>query len=392
MPLSDAGRDDCARWLRFALTPGIGAAAMRELLAAFGLPEDILAAGRDSVARVLGAQLAEALTGRDPARDELTGRTLGWAQAPDHHLVTMIDAHYPARLLQIGDPPPLLFVRGDPARLSLPALAIVGSRSATRGGLETATAFATALGDSGRVIVSGLAAGIDAAAHRGALRTAGGTVAVMGTGVDRAYPPEHAALADAIVAAGGAVVSELPLGTEPRKSNFPSRNRLIAGLSEGVLVVEAALRSGSLITARMAGEFGREVFAVPGSIHSPLTKGCHQLIKQGAKLVESAQDVLGELPAGPARTTAAAGDTRAACATAASGQTRTGASRHDPSACPDVLLEALGADCLDPDQLARRLDSGTPISAGELAARLMALELDGTLERRLDGRFVRARH
>jgi DNA processing protein len=374
MPLPAHGRADRAPWLRFALTPGVGPAAVRDLLAAIGLPEDVFGASHATLARVVGPVLAGALLARDDERDAQVERSLDWAGHPEHHLLALIDPAYPPRLLEIGDPPPLLFVRGEPAALSRPALAMVGSRSATQGGLETAQAFARALGRAGLTIVSGLAAGIDAAAHQGALATPAGTVAVLGTGVDVAYPAANAGLADAIVAHRGAIVSEMPLGSEPRKASFPRRNRLIAGLSQGVLVVEAALRSGSLITARQAAECGREVFAIPGSIHSPLAKGCHQLIKQGAKLVESAQDVLAELPGGLFAGAGAGADARPGTADA----------RDTP------VLRALGWDPADADTLARRLagESGH-VDAGALAARLLALELAGAVERLPDGRYRR---
>ena len=367
MPLPEAARAERAAWLRLALTPGVGPAAVRDLLSVFGLPEDVLASGRPALGRVVGEKLAAALAGPDERRDGEVEHALEWAREPQHHLLSLADAAYPARLLQIGDPPPLLFVAGDPSVLQRPTLAIVGSRSASRGGLETAEAFARALGDAGLTIASGLALGIDAAAHRGALASAAGTVAVLGTGADVVYPHAHRDLADAIVRRGGAVVSELPLGTGPREANFPRRNRLIAGLSRGVLVVEAALRSGSLITARLAGEFGREVFAIPGSIHSPLAKGCHQLIKQGAKLVESAQDVLAELSGlepGP------------------------GSAPRPAAAPPDPVLEALGWDPVSAETLSRRL-GGPQGTAGALAERLLALEAEGRIERLHDGRYQR---
>ena len=369
MPLPEAGRAERAAWLRLALTTGVGLASARDLLSVFGLPEDVLAAGRPALARVVGEKLAAALAGPDERRDAAVERALDWAQAPEHHLLSLADPQYPRGLLQIGDPPPLLFVAGEPALLERPALAIVGSRSASRGGLETAEAFARALGDAGLTIASGLALGIDAAAHRGGLASRSRTVAVLGTGADVAYPASHRGLAQAIVRGGGALVSELPLGTGPREANFPRRNRLIAGLSRGVLVVEAALRSGSLITARLAGEYGREVFAIPGSIHSPLAKGCHQLIKQGAKLVESAQDVLAEM---------------GVLAPAGAGAPAPGA----PGAPADPVLDALGWDPASAETLAGRL-GGDPAAIGTLAQRLLALEAAGWVERLRDGRYQR---
>ena len=369
MPLPETGRAERAAWLRLVLTPGVGPAAVRNLLAAFGLPEDVIAAGVAALARVVGEPLAIAIAASDPQRDRAIDATLEWASAPANHLLSLADPGYPQRLLQIGDPPPLLFVSGEPRALSRPTLAIVGSRSATRSGTETAEAFAAALAEAGLTIASGLALGIDAAAHRGALASAAGTVAVLGTGADTPYPQANRALAQAIAGRGGALVSELALGTGPRAANFPRRNRLIAGLSLGVLVVEAATRSGSLITARLAGEFGREVFAIPGSIHSPLARGCHQLIKQGAKLVESAQDVLAELRWPDA-----------------GGSPGSREPARDESA--DPILSAIGWDPVSVEALAGRLP-GFVGGPGTLAARLLALELENRIERLADGRYQR---
>ncbi len=383
MPLSAEAREERAVWLRLVLTPGIGPASVRRLLETFGLPEDILAAGRVKLAAALDAARAQALLGPDPAREARVQASLRWAEHDHHHLLALGDPGYPPRLLGIGDPPPLLFVRGDAAALARPSLAIVGSREATRAGLEHAQAFARALTDAGLQICSGLARGIDAAAHRGALAGRAGTLAVVGTGVDRVYPPAHAALAEAI-AARGALVSELPLETPAQRAHFPRRNRLIAGLSLGVLVVEAARHSGSLITARQAAEFGREVMAIPGSIHSPVSKGCHQLIREGAKLVESAEDVLVELRA---QLAGAAG----------TGPGDPGDPVSDPpvgkrpaqagaaSAPAAALLAALGWEPADPDILAAR--TGQPVA--DVAAGLLELELAGLAERWADGRYVR---
>ncbi|MDA0233611.1 MAG: DNA-processing protein DprA, partial [Proteobacteria bacterium] len=290
-----APADDLADWLRLACIPGVGTQGQRALLAAFGLPGHIFAAGRGALAAVVGGQAADAVLAV-PAHEDIE-RTLAWASEAGNRVLTLADADYPRQLFDIADPPVLLYVKGEPALLSRPGIALVGARSATAAGEANAEAFARTLAQQGLVVVSGLALGIDAAAHRGALAagsTGAGTVAVIGTGIDRIYPARNAALAREIAAAG-AVVSEFPLGTPPLQHNFPRRNRLIAGLAEGVLVVEAALGSGSLITARLATETGREVFAIPGSIHSPLSRGCHRLIRDGAKLVETAEDVVEEL-------------------------------------------------------------------------------------------------
>ncbi len=278
-------------WLRLTLIPGIGGESQRKLLAAFGLPGAVFAAGRLAARSVIGDR-ADRLFDFDPAAE--VDRSIDWASQPGQHIVTLADDAYPKALLEIADPPSLLYVRGNSALLQKPGLAIVGSRNATPQGLQTAESFARTLAAKGLCIVSGLALGIDAAAHRGALAAGGDTIAVIGTGADRIYPARNKELALAIVE-HGAVISEFPLGTPAIAANFPRRNRIISGLSRGVLVVEAAPESGSLITARLAGEQGREVFAIPGSIHSPVARGCHKLIKQGAKLVETANDVLEEL-------------------------------------------------------------------------------------------------
>lgn len=342
---SPAGLGD---WLRLTLIPGVGGETQRKLLAAFGPPEAIFAADRLTVRGVIGDR-ADLLFDTDNAR--LVDHALAWAQDPGHHVITLADEAYPKALLQIPDPPSILYVRGRTELLNTPALAVVGSRNATRQGLQTAETFAKALAAQGLTIVSGLALGIDAAAHQGALATDGDTVAFIGTGADRLYPARNRDLALAI-AERGAIVSEFPLGTPAAAANFPRRNRLISGLSRGVLVVEAAPESGSLITARLAAEQGREVFAIPGSIHSPVARGCHQLIKQGAKLVETAQDILEEIAwaaSVPPPAAAAANDT------------------------PDPILAALGHDPCGVDELAER----TGLPADALLPSLLALELAG---------------
>ena len=280
-----------AAWLRLTLIPGIGGESQRKLLAAFGLPEAVFTAGRLAARSVIGDR-ADLLFDFDAAAE--VDRSIEWASQSGQHIITLADAAYPNALLEIADPPSLLYVRGNPALLQMRGLAMVGSRNATPQGLQTAENFARTLAAKGLCIVSGLALGIDAAAHRGALSAGGSTIAVIGTGADRIYPARNKELALAIVE-HGAVISEFPLGTPAIAANFPRRNRIISGLARGVLVVEAAPESGSLITARLAGEQGREVFAIPGSIHSPVARGCHKLIKQGAKLVETANDILEEL-------------------------------------------------------------------------------------------------
>jgi DNA processing protein len=342
-----------AGWLQLSLTPGIGAAAVRTMLRQFGLPHSILQRKRSELAPYVGAEVLAAL---DSSRVmEATEQALRWVEAPGHHVVTLADEAYPRLLLEIADPPPVLYGAGSLELLQRPALAVVGSRNATAQGERNAESFAHALSDSGFTIVSGLALGIDAAAHRGGLAGRGSTIAVLGTGIDVVYPRRNAQLAGEI-AARGLVLSEFPLGTAPAATNFPRRNRLISGLAQGCLVVEAALASGSLITARAAAEQGREVFALPGSIHSPLSKGCHALIKTGAKLVESAEDILTELGGFQL-----------------SGFATTTADVQSPQ--PGGLLQYMGHDPVDVDSLCTRAG----LSAEQVASELLRLELDGRI-------------
>jgi DNA processing protein len=279
-------------WAALQLIPGLTARALVPLLQALGSPEALLNASRATLAKLVPPAVAGAIAlGPDPTRLEAT---LAWLAADDHHLVAWDEADYPPALLATPDPPPVLQIAGRRELIVHASLAIVGSRNATPQGLDNAEQFASALSQAGLTVVSGLAVGIDTAAHRGALPEQGGTVAVVGTGLDRVYPPANRELAHRL-ASEGAIVSEFPLGTPPLPENVPRRTRILSGLSQGVLVVEATLRSGSLITARLAAEQGREVFAIPGSIHSPFSKGCHRLIRDGAKLVETAADILEEL-------------------------------------------------------------------------------------------------
>lgn len=354
--------DELTGWLRLVRTPGLTPRAARALLASFGSPQAVWAASRSARTVVAGGAAAEAIAADDETALRATlAATQTWLQAsPTHRVLTLADADYPPLLLQIPDPPLLLFVRGDARHLAAPALAMVGSRSATAQGLATARDFGAHFARCGLAVVSGLALGIDGAAHEGALAGGGATVAVIGTGPEQDYPRRHAGLA-ARIAAHGAVVSEYPPGTPPLPANFPRRNRLIAGLSLGTLVVEAAVQSGSLITAKLATDFGREVFAIPGSIHAPQARGCHALIKTGAKLVETAQDVLDEL--------------RWAPAVAAPGEP--GPARASRRESADPVLRALGHDPLALDELAAR----TGLGAAELAARLLDLELAGRVAR-----------
>ncbi|MGB7307244.1 MAG: DNA-processing protein DprA [Burkholderiaceae bacterium] len=368
--------DELRAWLRLNITHGIGPATALILLRVFGTPHGIFSASHRAVSDVVGAALATRLLAPDDETDHAVARSLAWAALPDHHLLTLADPAYPPALMEIGDPPPLLYVKGNLASLSAPGIGIVGSRHATRTGLDNAAAFAAELSARGLTVFSGLAHGIDTAAHRGTLDANGLTVAVMGTGIDRIYPAANKNLAASItgINAGGAIITEMPIGSAALRANFPRRNRLIAGLSAGVLVIEAARHSGSLITARQASEFGREVFAVPGSIHSPVSRGCHQLIRQGAKLVECAQDVFDELcpilnldPAPPHS------ELRAA--------SRSDSAKHHP------ILQQIGWDTVSMDALLS--DSAQPADAAGLAQGLLELELTGLIERLPDGRIRR---
>lgn len=370
MPLTHT-HDELSAWLRLSLEPDLGPSLAYALLSALGEPAQIYARRAAELMRHVPQNLAVQLASEPPAEiAEKIEAALRWVDEPGRYLLTLADPGYPRQLLTIADPPLLLYVAGDPAQLSKPGLAVVGARNATPGGAENARAFSRHLAAQGWSVVSGLALGIDGAAHEGALAAGAqgaGTTAVMGTGIDRIYPAAHRDLAHRI-AVQGALVSELPLGTPVRPFNFPRRNRLVAGLSRGVLVVEAARQSGSLITARLAAESGREVFAIPGSIHSPLSRGCHALIRQGAKLVETAQDITDELglPDPGARPAPAAAPPAAA----------TDAPGHP-------LLHALGHDPLHLDALQAR----TGLDTATLQAQLLELELAGHIARLDDGRF-----
>ena len=339
------------------------AQALVTLLRHFGNPEGLLAAPRARTAALTSPALADRIAA--PLDPQVVAATSRWLDDAAHHVVAWDDADYPPALLALPDAPPALFVIGRRELLSHTGFAIVGSRHGTAQGLTTAREFALALAKAGLTIVSGLALGIDAAAHEGALDTEASTLAVVGTGLDRVYPARNRALALRI-AERGALLSEYLPGTPPRKEHFPQRNRLISGLSCGVLVVEATLSSGSLITARLAGDQGREVFAIPGSIHSPFSKGCHRLIREGAKLVETAQDVLDELR----------------------GLTRTDAAVKPPPkhAAATPLLAAMGYDPVTVDVLVDRMRA----PADAIAAELVVLELEGRVSSLPGGRWQRA--
>lgn len=357
---------ELAQWIRLDQTPGVGPETARKLLKAFGIPDDIFSTGFSALQTVVSERVAHALIA--PPSDEtkaLIDKTIAWAGQPGNRVLTLADADYPQALLDIADPPLILYAKGRLELLSRPSLAVVGSRNATTQGIVNAEKFSETLSQAGLTIISGLALGIDTAAHQGGLRGSGSTVAVIGTGADIVYPARNRSLAHQI-AAGGCILSEYALGMPAIAANFPRRNRIISGLAQGVLVIEAAAQSGSLITARMAAEQGREVFAIPGSIHSPLSKGCHLLIKQGAKLVESAQDILEEIrhfknPLPAAEPSPA---------------------NRAPSESP--ILAAMGFDPVDPDTLAARCE----LDIAQLHVQLLTLELDGMVEM-LPGGMVR---
>ncbi|HEX2519927.1 MAG TPA: DNA-processing protein DprA [Castellaniella sp.] len=373
--------------IRLNLEPGLKSEHLQLLLSIFGMPQNICTASSGSLARYLAPELAARLSRPpDDIQQAAIEQSLEWLRAPGHALLTLADQDsYPAALMDLeSDAPSVLFAHGDLDLLQRPAIAIVGARSATQNGMDNAQDFAQYLAGQGWCIVSGLASGIDAAAHQGALLagpTGGGTIAVLGTGIDRVYPTSNRDLAHRI-AANGLLLSEFPLGTKGLPMNFPRRNRLVAALSRGVLVVEAAKRSGSLITARLAGNLGREVFAIPGSIHSPLSHGCHALIRQGAKLVESGQDILEELQQGKLP-----GIRRPMPAPPMPAPTTMAPPDGLPADAFEKLLEALGRDPTGLDQI----QSQTGWTTSELLSRLTLMELAGQIVCQPDGRYLRRR-
>lgn len=356
-----------ACWLALHRTPGVGPITFTRLLEQFGEPEKVFEAPNS--AQSISARTRSALFKPDWLQIE---KDLQWFESEDRHIVTLYDPHYPELLKQIPDPPSLLFVQGDVSLLSQWQIALVGSRNPSASGRDTAYEFSRYLAQGGITISSGLAMGIDAAAHQGALAVGGKTVAVVGTGLDRVYPAMHRELAHEI-ASTGAIVSEFALGTSPRAENFPRRNRIISGLSLGTVVVEAAVKSGSLITARMAMEQGREVFAIPGSIHNPLARGCHQLIRQGAKLVENAEDILEEL------------GSLAGVQTVSSDIEPEAKETINEDEDYQVLFEFLGYDPINIDSLIERCG----LTADVVSSMLLLLELQGRVESFAGGRYAR---
>lgn len=373
-------RAELQAWLRLSLTPSIGNAAARRLLAHFGSAPAIFEACATELQTCVSVAQAAQLRHPPEGFEQAFETTWQWLHAGTqelaHALVTLGDPRYPEGLLHTADPPLMLYVLGAPRWLNQAcallgwqrSLAIVGSRNPTPQGADNAFEFARHLACQGWSVVSGMALGIDAAAHEGALAAGSSvlpTVAVIGTGVDRVYPRAHKQLAHRL-AQQGLVISEFPLGTPPIASNFPKRNRIISGLTRGTLVVEAALASGSLITARTASEQGREVFAIPGSIHSPQARGCHALIRQGAKLVESAQDILEEF------------SDYTPDAQSAGGESTAGLAEHP-------LLQAMGYDPVHVEILSDR----TGWSAADVQAQLLELELEGHVGRLPGGLYQR---
>ncbi|MGV8836602.1 DNA-processing protein DprA [Cellvibrio sp.] len=361
--------------------PDVGVAGYWQLLELVESPQQLLSQPIQSWRSLLNPAAADMLArfNSDPEGSDV-GKKLAAELAyiesqPGLHCLTYDNPFYPRLLREIPRPPPLLYVRGDPTCLSLPQLAIVGSRNPSGGGSENAERFAHYLAERGFAITSGLALGIDAAAHRGALRAGGKTIAVMGTGIDLIYPSRHRQLAQEIVDSGGALVSEFPLGTSSHASNFPQRNRIISGLSGGTLVVEAAVQSGSLITASYALQHDREVFAIPGSIHNPLARGCHQLIRQGATLVETAQDIVDQLAG---LLSYKRQEVKSARAAQPELFTEPAVGDEGPQLGEDerYLLQALGYDPLPVDLLAER----TGLEVGNLSAQLIGLEIKGLIQ------------
>ncbi|MCL1886379.1 MAG: DNA-processing protein DprA [Betaproteobacteria bacterium] len=354
--------EELSAWIRLLGTEGVGSGTARNLLTVFGYPQDIFSASLKHLEAVVPGKTAQMLLlpPTEKIREQIE-KTRLWMMEKGNRILTLADPDYPAALLEIPDPPAMLYVKGRLELLSRPALAIVGSRNATRQGCRDAEKFAQALGHAGWTIISGMALGIDAAAHTGGLASLSSTIAVIGTGADIVYPSRNHELARRI-AEEGCMISEYPLGMAALGTNFPRRNRIISGLSRGVLVIEAAAKSGSLITAQMAIEQGRDVFAVPGSIHSSLSRGCHQLIRQGAKLVETIQDILEELP--PFEALAAALPERYEADGDVINQEI------------DLVLSVLGFDPIDPDTLSERLD----MDITELSSILLEMEMDGLIE------------
>lgn len=360
--------EELAAWVRLQMTPGVGIMTAHKILSAYGLPQNIFSTPYAEISRIVSPKMADILCAPvDPAISEQIEKTKDWLEDPANLVLPLSDRRYPRQLLEIADPPLMLYVKGRVELLTSPSIAIVGSRNATTQGRLDAEEFARSLSDSGLTIVSGLALGIDTAAHEGGLKGRGSTVAVIGTGADIVYPARNRELAHRI-SEEGCIISEFPLGSGPLASNFPRRNRLISGLSGGILVVEAASRSGSLITAKNAIDQDRDVFAVPGSIHSPLSRGCHELIRQGAKLVESSQDILEELKHFRDISVNQSWESRKA------DEKKNGDDQFSDE--QKVILAQMGYDPVDADILCDRCE----MDVASLSVELLNLELSGNVE------------
>ena len=370
------------QWIALGNIAGIGSVTFCQLLKAFGSPSAIFAANFTQLTTIVSEKIARAIL--QPVDESTLQDSQAWLAQPNNHLVTLADSTYPQALLEVADPPPFLYAKGNLALFNQASIAIVGSRSASVQGEKNAESFAKALCEHGLCIVSGLALGIDGAAHRGALQAAkpfgGATIAVVGTGLDIVYPAKHRDLAHQIVANGGLIVSEFSLGTPSKPQNFPKRNRIISGLSMGCLVVEANLQSGSQITARLAAEQGREVFAIPGSIHSPMAKGCHQLIKQGAKLVDCLEDIISELRIQPPLLN---GLDETASANEQSTENVSQKTATSTNSIKSNLLNMMGFDAINLEHLVQI--SG--LTVNEVSSMLMILELEGSVASLAGGKY-----
>jgi DNA processing protein len=378
MPVPDHAR----AWLALVLAPGLGGRGTSRLTEAFGSPR-LWSDHSDAELAACGLKPDLIRSLRHPD-DTWMARALAWLEAPEHHLITLDDPLYPPLLREINDAPAALFLVGDPGLLVRPQVAIVGSRNATPGGLDHARAFAAALARAGFIVTSGLAAGIDARAHEGCLEVGGITLAVTGTGPDKVYPARNKPLARRIIERGALLTPFAP-GTEIKPGNFPARNRIISGMSLGTLVVEAGLRSGSLITARLASEQGREVFAIPGSIHNPQARGCHQLIRQGARLVETADEVIEELAPLAGNL---AGTLKELLDMAGAPDLDKADSTPHIESDPDYdrLLEAVGFDPTPVDDIIRR----SQLTTAAVSSMLLIMELDGRVIAHPGGRYSRS--
>ncbi len=358
--------EDVSAWVALTQIQGLGHTKIYQLLKTFGSPNKVFSANTHQLKEVVTESIAKKI--QQGIHTEASQKTLSWLEKDNTHIITLADTEYPQRLLEIADPPAVLYAIGNLKWLNHPSIAIVGSRNATPQGEKNADSFAQEMCMQGLCVISGMALGIDGAAHRGAIKSTGATIAVVGTGLDIVYPAKHRELAHQI-AERGLIISEFPLGTPSKAQNFPRRNRIISGLSSGCLVVEANIKSGSLITARLAAEQGREVFAIPGSIHSPVSKGCHQLIKQGAKLVESAEDILDELknittnhdPFGPT--------------------TQTGTTPPEAN----TLLDLMGFEAISFESLL----AASALTTEALSSMLMLLELEGKVTAQAGGSYQR---